>query len=100
MDIAEYSAQDATGLASLIREGQVSAEEVAQTAREAIAWAGERLNCLAEGPFETPLQYDSQAPFAGAPLAIKDLVCHAAGVRTRSAPRWSARACCLRPTRI
>jgi len=81
MELDEYAAHDATGLAALVRRREVSAQELADTARRAIAAVNPRLNAViapvdpagAEAP-------PAAAPFAGVPFLIKDLVMHARGV--------------------
>jgi len=80
MKLTEYVAQDATGLAQLIRRGAVSATEVATAAREAIETVNPHLNAIVDVLFDTPLDYNTDGPFAGVPFAIKDLGVHAANV--------------------
>ncbi len=80
MNPRDYAAQDATGLAELIRSGQVSSADVEEAARRAIASVNPQLNALVGSLFERPLEANPNGPFAGVPFAIKDLVCHAAGV--------------------
>src|SRR4051794_4937675 len=87
MEMYEYTAYDATGLAELIRSGEVSATEVQRIAREAIEQVHPRLNALVGDLFDAPLSYDTAGPFAGVPFAIKDLGLHAAGVPTRLGTR-------------
>jgi amidase len=80
LSIDEYSRYDATGLAELIRAGQTTADEVHAVALEAVALADTSLNACVEGPWERPLDADPHGVFAGVPFAIKDILCHAAGV--------------------
>ncbi|WP_027500464.1 amidase [Rhodococcus sp. UNC363MFTsu5.1] len=87
MDIGEYAAQDATGLAALIRDRQVSAAEVAAAAGEALDKIDPQLSAIAGERYETPLSHDENGVFAGVPFAIKDLIAHAEGVPTRSGSR-------------
>ncbi|MEV0055690.1 amidase family protein [Saccharopolyspora shandongensis] len=87
MNIDEYTALDATALAAVIASGEITADEVAALATEAIARVDEEVNAVAEGPFDRPLDYAADGRFAGVPFAIKDLVCHAAGVPTRMGTR-------------
>ncbi|MFF1946000.1 amidase [Rhodococcus qingshengii] len=87
MNIDEYAALDATALAAVIASGEVTADEVAELATTAIASVDKELNAVAAGPFERPLDYAADGRFAGVPFAIKDLVCHAAGVPTRMGTR-------------
>ena len=89
MRVEEYCEHDAIGLAQLIRSRQVSAAEVQQAAREAILRVDDRLNAVVGGPFEQPLAYREDGPFAGVPFVVKDLVCHAAGVPQRAGTRMT-----------
>ncbi|HTF51241.1 MAG TPA: amidase family protein [Pseudonocardia sp.] len=82
MELIEYAAHDATGLAHLIRTRQVSAQEVHETARRAIAAVHQRLNAVVSGPWEVPLEHRAGGRFGGVPFVVKDIVCHAAGVAT------------------
>lgn len=87
MKFSEYVTYDAVGLAQLIAEGQVSADEVQQIARQAITSANAKLNALVGNLFDEPLPYAANGPFAGVPFLIKDLGVHAAGVPTRIGSR-------------
>ncbi|MUL63331.1 amidase [Mycobacterium sp. CBMA 234] len=82
MKPSEYAEYDATGLASLIRDGEVSEAEVHDAARAAIAAVDETLNAVVSGPWDAPLAYDATGVFAGIPFALKDFATHAAGVPT------------------
>ena len=48
MKLHEYACLDATGLAGLVRRGEVTATEVAAVANEAIALANPKLNAVVE----------------------------------------------------
>lgn len=87
MELSEYVDLDATAVAALIRDREVSAEEVAQIATEALAAVQPKVNGLVSGPFTPPLEHSADGPFAGVPFAIKDIIAHAAGVPTRSGTR-------------
>jgi amidase len=80
LTIEEYSRYDATGLVGLIKSGQITREEVQAAAIDAVTLANTSLHACVEGPWERPLDADPQGPFAGIPFAIKDILCHAAGV--------------------
>src|SRR5207247_4236419 len=82
MHFSEYSEYDAVGLALLIKSGQVSAQEVQQLAHQAILAVNPTLNALVGELFEESLPSSTNGPFAGVPFVIKDLVLHAAGVKT------------------
>jgi amidase len=88
MNISEYASYDAVGLATLIRQGQVSRREVAQSALQAIAALNPVLNALVEvypERGEIPEEFLGQgqendpAPFAGVPFLLKDLGASEAG---------------------
>ncbi|MEJ2867809.1 amidase family protein [Actinomycetospora sp. OC33-EN08] len=87
MELREYVDLDATAIAEAIRDGQVTADEVARVATEAVTAANRSVNALVSGPFDTPLEHAADGPFGGVPFAIKDLITHAAGVPTRSGSR-------------
>ncbi|SCX59505.1 amidase [Klenkia marina] len=87
MDITEYRDLDATALAGLIRTGQVSADEVADTARAAVTAVDGELNALVGELFDAPLAHAPDGPFGGVPFAVKDLITHAEGVPQRAGSR-------------
>lgn len=88
MHVHEYAAQDATGLAQLVRDKEVSADEVYAAALAAIAEVNPTINAITNGPWERPLDHAADGPFAGVPFGLKDeLGCHAAGVRYRCGSR-------------
>lgn len=80
LSIDEYSRYDATGLAELIRTGQTTADEIHAVALDAVTLANAALNACVEGPWERPLDAAPDGVLAGVPFAIKDILCHAAGV--------------------
>ncbi len=71
MNIEEYGRHDAIGLAELIRQGQVSAEEAAQAALTAIEQLNPKLNCVIEIHQPSWIE-DTSAPFFGVPTLLKD----------------------------
>ncbi|WP_066902049.1 amidase [Mycolicibacterium houstonense] len=83
----EYAQYDATGLAELIRDNQVSVAEVHDAARGAIEAVNPALNAVVAGPWEVALDCDGDGAFAGIPFALKDFAIHAAGVPTRFGSR-------------
>ncbi len=94
MDLSDYARHDASGLATLIRRGEVSAAEVAQAAMAAI----ERINPAVGAVVET---YPDRAeglpgplpdgPLAGAPFLWKDVgLGHEAGRRIENGSRLCA----------
>jgi amidase/6-aminohexanoate-cyclic-dimer hydrolase len=73
----EYDQYDATGLAALVRNGDVSASELLQEATKRAEQAQEKLNCfsavfpeVAEAQISDDLP---DGPFKGVPMAVKDL---------------------------
>jgi amidase len=80
VDLREYAAQDATGLAALIARGGVSAAEVEAAARAALALVEPDLNALTVAPFEPALTAERRGPLAGVPFLIKDSGPFARGV--------------------
>ena len=89
MELREYADCDATALADLIRRREVTADEVYETALEAIRRVDADINAVVSGPWDEPLAYDADGPFAGVPFVVKDLVIHAAGVPSIMATRLS-----------
>lgn len=87
MQVDEYAAHDATGLAELIRTGKVTAAEVHAAALDALRAVLPQLGAGASEPFDAPLGHDADGTFGGVPFALKDLVCHAADVPTRMGSR-------------
>ena len=84
MNLADYTACDGTALAALITTGEVSAAEVHDAAYRSITAVDPELNAVAGSVLAEPLHHDSAGPFAGVPFALKDLVCHAAGLEQES----------------
>jgi amidase len=85
--VTEYIEHDATGLADLVRAGEVTADEVHAAARTAIESVNGELNALVGDLFDEPLAAGADGPFAGVPFAIKDLVLHAEGIPQRDGSR-------------
>ena len=70
MDLADYTAADATELARLMAAGEVHRDEVRDAALRAIAAVEPRLNAVVDGPYEDAPAADG--PLAGVPFAVKD----------------------------
>ncbi|QBF30819.1 amidase [Thalassococcus sp. S3] len=83
MNIDEYAACDATALSGLIADKEVTAAEVARTARAALSKANETLNFVAQD-LPTPIEGARDGPWAGVPFLVKDLVSWVAGVPHRA----------------
>jgi amidase len=83
MKVAEYASQDATGLAALVEQREVSATELARVAAEAIAALNPKINAVVElyaDRIETLDEASLQTgPFRGVPFLIKDIVGHLDG---------------------
>ena len=69
------------------KAGDVSAREVHEVAVAAIEKVRPRIGAVAAEPWPEPLAHDPAGTFGGVPFALKDLVCHAAGVPTRMGSR-------------
>lgn len=84
MKPAEYTALDGVALAQLVAKGEVSAEELATTARTAIDEVNPKLNAvigrLDEAADQALANRSKQAPFSGVPFLIKDIGMHYANV--------------------
>lgn len=72
MNFDEYRTYDATGLATLVSDKEVTAAELLALAQERAAAVNPRINAIVR---EIPVQPDQQraGPFAGVPFLIKDL---------------------------
>ena len=93
MKPAEYAFFDGVGLADLVARGEVTAAELAATARAAIDELNPRLNAvigridavadeaLARGP--------KGAPFSGVPFLIKDIGMHYANIPHEMGSRFA-----------
>jgi amidase len=89
MRVTEYTQHDATALAQLLREGEVSREEVHIAAVAAIEAVEPHVNAMADGPWAKPLEHAGDGAWAGVPFALKDLGPHPAGVPMRGGSRLS-----------
>ncbi|WHY74529.1 amidase [Fictibacillus enclensis] len=82
MRFSEYSRYDATGLAELVRNNEVTPKELKDTAVEAIRELNPKLNAvnnvLAESGQE--IEGSQEGPFAGVPFLIKEALLHAENV--------------------
>ena len=83
MNLAEYAAYDALGLAELVAKRQVSAKELATTALAAKAQIDGRLNAVVETYPDRIAGLDEASlgsgPFRGVPFLIKDVFGHEQG---------------------
>ena len=85
MNLREYAAHDALGLAALVAKNEVSPTELAKTAREAITALNPAVNAVVETYPDRIESLDEGAlgtgPFRGVPFLIKDVFGHEAGRR-------------------
>ena len=93
MDLAEYRRFDATGLAQLVAAGEVTSNEVLACARKATELLNPQLNALVElfdEPDHSPEALQNNAPFAGVPFSVKDLVLQREGGLVEMGSRMAA----------
>ncbi|GGB30580.1 amidase [Tistrella bauzanensis] len=79
MDLKDYAAQDATGLAALVKAGEVSGAELADCANRAIDAVNGTINAVIRR-LDPPVAGDDAGPFAGVPFLVKDLVLAVGGI--------------------
>jgi Asp-tRNA(Asn)/Glu-tRNA(Gln) amidotransferase A subunit family amidase len=94
MKLDDYRSYDALGLAELVRKGDVTADELLDTALAAIERRGPSLNAFV-GVYEDQARSAIQSglpdgPFRGVPFSIKDLVTDVAGLPTGNGSRLFA----------
>jgi amidase len=88
MDLRDYAAQDAVGLATLVRQGDVSAGEVEDAARQAIAAVDGELGATVGGLLDAALGAGADGAFAGVPFAMKESAPHLKGQVSQLGSRW------------
>ncbi|HEY9265486.1 MAG TPA: amidase [Mycobacterium sp.] len=86
MDYDDYRAHDATGLAKLVADGEVTPAELLTVARARAAAVNPRINAIVG---DVPASPDAAAtgPFTGVPFLIKDLAQDYAGLPTSGGSR-------------
>ena len=85
-EFAEYDDYDALGLADLIREGHISADEIVETAIARVEQLNPSLNAVVTPMFEqarSRLHAPREGPLGGVPFLLKDLGGDYRGVATR-----------------
>lgn len=87
MELRDYAANDAVGLAELVRKGDVSAEEIESTARRAIEAVEPELHATVGDLVDPAFEASSNGPLAGVPFAMKELAPHLEGQRTQLGSR-------------
>jgi len=92
MNVSEYAALDAVGLAELVRRREISREEVEAAAVMAIEKVNPQVNALAgQWPSDaSPTDADPNGPFQGVPFLIKDIAVHMKGKPTEFGSRLAA----------
>ena len=77
MKVSEYAKLDATGLAQLIRDGEISPEEALEAAIAAIEQVNPSINAIVNRTYDFAREQlaagiDRTAPFCGVPFVVKD----------------------------
>jgi len=84
----ELMRMDATDQASVVRNGEVSAEELVEASILQIEKLNPALNAVIHPMFEKAQDQIATvhpgAPFAGVPFLVKDILCHTAAIRITS----------------
>nr|WP_090277464.1 amidase [Mycolicibacterium komanii]CRL71973.1 amidase [Mycolicibacterium komanii] len=86
MNFEEYRAHDATGLAKLVADKEVTPAELLDVARNRAAAVNPRINAIVRDVPATP-QDAAAGPFSGVPFLIKDLAQDYAGLPTSAGSR-------------
>jgi len=86
VNFEEYRTHDATGLAKLVADKEVTADELLTLARTRAAVVNPRINAIVRDVPATPTD-DLRGPFAGVPFLIKDLAQDYAGLPTSAGSR-------------
>jgi amidase len=86
----EYASYDAVGLADLVRNRQIGADELARTALSAIETVNPRINAVLETFPERIADTVLQGPFAGVPFLRKDILIQEQGGLTEFGSRIAA----------
>ncbi len=89
MQLGDYAACDGVGLALLVRTGEVSAAEVEDAARRAIAQLEPALGATVGELLEPALEASGDGPLAGVPFALKEVAPHLQGQVTQLGSRWA-----------
>ncbi|MBU6473112.1 MAG: amidase [Alphaproteobacteria bacterium] len=94
MNLGDYVKFDGLGLAELVRTGQVSARELAETALRAVELVNPRVQAVVETYADVLPGLERSPPaqglFQGVPFLVKDLVLHEEGRLTESGSRLAA----------
>jgi amidase len=92
MKASDYVVRDATGLAELVHDGDVTPIELAEAAIERIEALNPTLNAVTETCFDAARQEavdrDRRAPLAGVPFLAKDMNIEVRGLKLTASCRW------------
>lgn len=84
--LPEYDRCDAMGLAELVRKGEVTPTELSKETIERIERVNPKINAVVTTMYDqgrkAASEFLADAPFAGVPFFLKDLICTYAGVPT------------------
>ena len=90
----EYTGFDATGLAELVHRGEITPQELAESAIERIELLNGKLNAVVERSYEmgrsAAAGVQRDLPLAGVPFLAKDMNIEVAGLHLTSSCRWLA----------
>lgn len=86
MNFDEYRKYDATGLAKLVADKELSAQELLTLAKDRAAAVNPRINAIVRDVPAAPAE-QSSGPFAGVPFLIKDLAQDYAGLPSSQGSR-------------
>ncbi len=88
----EYIAFDATGLAQLVKRGEVDAAALTEAAIQRIEALNPNLNAVVEKSYElarvAAAKANTSAPLAGVPFLAKDMNIEVAGLHLTASCRW------------
>jgi amidase len=90
MTFDEYTSYDAVGLAELVRRGEVSPPDLAQTALAAITAVNPKINAVVETFPERAASATGSGPLGGVPFLRKDILIQEAGGLTEFGSRLAA----------
>jgi amidase len=89
----DYASHDGLGLAELVARGEVTPDELAAAAFEAVAKINPKINAVLQTlPNEAGAEIRAglpRGPFTGVPFMIKELILHAKGVRCDSGSKFT-----------
>lgn len=93
MTLIDYASHDGLSLASLVKQGEISPEELLDTAIEQVEILNPKLNAIVTKMYDEAKQTIKdglpQGPFEGVPFLLKDLLVDYAGVPLTSGSRFT-----------